>query len=56
MVAFGVLFGFVGLLVATPLLLAVMVLVRMLYVEDVLEGREASVDTHLSRPEEGPAP
>ena len=55
-VAFGVLFGFVGLLVATPLLLAVMVLVRMLYVEDVLEGREASVDTHLSRPEEGPAP
>ncbi|MCP1167174.1 AI-2E family transporter [Limimaricola sp. ASW11-118] len=35
-VAFGALFGFLGIVVATPLLLVVIVLVRMLYVEDVL--------------------
>ena len=34
----GVLAGLVGLLFATPLLLAVLVLVRTLYVEDVLGG------------------
>lgn len=41
-VAFGVLFGFLGLVVATPLLLVVIVLVRMLYVEDVLGDRDAA--------------
>ncbi len=35
-VAGGVLFGALGLLLATPLLYVVMVLVRMLYVEDIL--------------------
>lgn len=36
-VVLGVLLGFMGLLLATPLAAAVMVLVRMLYVEDFLE-------------------
>ena len=35
-VVFGVLFGFMGVFLATPLLLVVIVLVRMIYVEDVL--------------------
>lgn len=35
-VAFGVLFGFMGVLLATPLLLVTIILVRMIYVEDVL--------------------
>ncbi|WP_281826796.1 AI-2E family transporter [Jannaschia rubra] len=35
-VAFGVLFGFIGLLVATPLLLVVIILIKMIYVEDIL--------------------
>ena len=35
-VGFGVLFGFMGVLLATPLLLVIIVCVRMLYVEDVL--------------------
>lgn len=35
-VAMGVLFGFPGLLFATPLLVAIMVVVRMVYVGDVL--------------------
>jgi hypothetical protein len=35
-VLLGVLFGFVGLLVASPLTATVMLLVKMLYVEDVL--------------------
>ncbi len=34
----GALFGFVGVLVATPLAAVAMVLVKMLYVEDVLNG------------------
>ena len=37
----GVLFGLVGVLVATPLLLVLIVLVRMLYVEDALGDRGA---------------
>lgn len=41
----GVLFGFLGLLVATPLAVVVVVLVRMLYVEDVLGERPASQKT-----------
>ena len=35
-VAFGLLFGPLGIIVATPLMVAVMVLTKMLYVEDVL--------------------
>lgn len=38
-VAFGVLFGFMGVLLATPLLLVTIILVRMIYVEDVLGDR-----------------
>jgi predicted PurR-regulated permease PerM len=41
-VVFGLLFGIVGLIFATPLMVVVMVLVRKLYVERFLEGREAS--------------
>lgn len=40
-VAFGVLFGFLGLVVATPLMLVLIILVRMLYVEDVLKDYDA---------------
>ncbi|MBC7928224.1 MAG: AI-2E family transporter [Bryobacteraceae bacterium] len=36
----GVLFGFAGLALATPLAVTAMVLVRMLYIEDVLGDRE----------------
>lgn len=38
-VAFGSLFGFAGVLLATPLLLVAMVLVKRIYVEDVLGDR-----------------
>jgi predicted PurR-regulated permease PerM len=38
-VVFGLLLGFVGLILATPLMVVVMVLVRELYVERFLEGR-----------------
>lgn len=41
-VLFGLLFGFIGLVLAAPALVCVVVLVQMLYVEDVL-GREAEV-------------
>ena len=37
-VVIGTLFGFVGILVATPLLAVIIVLIKMLYVEDVLGG------------------
>lgn len=33
---FGSLFGFLGLLVATPLMAVTLVLIKMLYVEDAL--------------------
>jgi predicted PurR-regulated permease PerM len=36
-VAFGLIFGFVGVLFATPLMVVAMVLVQKLYIEDVLE-------------------
>ena len=42
-VVLGVLVGPVGLAVATPLVAAVVILVRRLYIEDVLEGRPATV-------------
>lgn len=37
-VVFGILFGVAGVLLATPLMVVSMVLVRKLYVEDVLES------------------
>lgn len=37
---FGIFFGFLGLLLATPLVAAIIVLVKMLYVEDVLGDKE----------------
>lgn len=48
-VGFGVLFGFMGVLLATPLLLVTIILVRMIYVEDVLG------DQTVHGPEEEPA-
>ena len=51
-IAFGAMFGFIGVALATPLLLVVIVLVRMLYVEDVLgdhsvgaEGDDGGTET-----------
>lgn len=41
-IIFGVLFGFLGLLLATPLMAVIIVLVRTLYVEDVLEAGRAA--------------
>jgi predicted PurR-regulated permease PerM len=41
---FGVFFGFLGLLLATPLVAAIIVLVKMLYVEDVLGDKENEDD------------
>lgn len=40
---FGIFFGFLGLMLATPLVAAVIVLVKMLYVEDIL-GDRSDVD------------
>ncbi|MBV0891836.1 AI-2E family transporter [Paracoccus sp. Z118] len=42
-VGFGVLFGFMGVLLATPLLLVLIVLVRMIYVEDILEDHTGDI-------------
>lgn len=39
-VAFGLLFGFLGVALAAPLAVALMVLVRMIYVEDVLGDKD----------------
>lgn len=41
-VGFGALFGLAGVLLATPLLIVTMILVRMLYVEDVLSDYDAA--------------
>lgn len=43
-VGFGVLFGLLGVLFATPLLVVLIVVVRMLYVEDVLGDHTAAPD------------
>jgi predicted PurR-regulated permease PerM len=43
LVFFGVLFGFLGLLLATPLAVVLLVLVKKLYVEDILGDTSASV-------------
>ncbi len=39
MVLFGMLFGFLGLFLATPLLAFILIATKALYVEDVLEDR-----------------
>jgi predicted PurR-regulated permease PerM len=39
--AFGTLFGMMGIVVATPLIVVLLVLVRRLYVEETLEGQPA---------------
>jgi predicted PurR-regulated permease PerM len=44
MVAFGLLFGFWGVLLATPMAVATMTVVRMAYVEDFLERRRSRKD------------
>ncbi len=40
-VVFGLLFGFMGVILATPLMVVVMILVRKLYVDEVLESGSA---------------
>jgi predicted PurR-regulated permease PerM len=45
MVLLGSLFGFLGVLLATPLAAAVLVLVRIFYVEDVLHDYSAKADS-----------
>ena len=47
-VIFGILFGLVGVLFATPLMVVVMVLVQKLYIEGFLES--ASADATFSSP------
>lgn len=42
-VIFGLLFGIIGIIFATPLMVVVMVLVRKLYIEDFLEGAPSAV-------------
>ena len=54
-IAFGVLFGFVGVLVATPLLLVLMVLVRMIYVEGILEDPTIEMAEEKARRRDGKA-
>jgi predicted PurR-regulated permease PerM len=60
MVLFGSAFGFMGVLLATPLLAVIMVLVKKLYIEDVLGDKETNDEpaTSLSspRPPEAPPP
>lgn len=48
-VVLGVLAGFLGLLLATPLTAAALVLVRMIYVEDVLDDRSAEATKRIPR-------
>jgi predicted PurR-regulated permease PerM len=52
MVLFGSAFGFLGVLLATPLLAVIMVLVRKLYIEDVL----GDIETNGAPPESPPPP
>lgn len=40
-VAFGLLFGFLGVFLATPFLIVVLIMINMLYIEDVLGKRPA---------------
>jgi predicted PurR-regulated permease PerM len=49
--ALAVLVGGLGLVLATPLLAVIMVLVQMLYIEDVLGDRETDVRAKVSEPD-----
>jgi predicted PurR-regulated permease PerM len=51
-VLFGVVFGFIGIVLASPLTAAAMILVKMLYVEDLLGDRlgESTVDHGSAKP------
>ena len=49
--ALAVLVGGLGLVLATPLLAVIMVLVQMLYIEDVLGDRETDVREKVSEPD-----
>jgi predicted PurR-regulated permease PerM len=49
-ILFGVLAGFLGLLLATPLVAAALVIVRMVYVEDVLGDRGVIAPARCSNP------
>ena len=44
-------FGIVGLFVATPLLAVIMVLIQMVYIEDVLGDRDTEVTEKVPEPE-----
>jgi predicted PurR-regulated permease PerM len=50
---FGVFFGFLGLLLATPLVAAIIVVVKMLYVEDVLGDRQDTDSRHTTPSSKG---
>lgn len=43
---FGIFFGFLGLMLATPIVAALVVIIRMLYVEDTLGDREEESNKH----------
>jgi predicted PurR-regulated permease PerM len=50
-IVLGVLFGILGLIVATPLMAVIMVLVKMLYVEDVLgDSVDVPMDEEMEIP------
>jgi predicted PurR-regulated permease PerM len=42
----GVLFGFMGVVLATPLIVAIMVLIQMLYVQDLLDTEVRVLGDH----------
>jgi predicted PurR-regulated permease PerM len=46
-VIFAALFGFLGLLLAMPLAVVIMVLIREIYVFDILNTRPAQIETHV---------
>jgi predicted PurR-regulated permease PerM len=56
MVLFGSLFGFMGVLLATPMLAVIMVLVRKLYIEDVLGDKEPAIAPATPSPPTSPPP
>jgi predicted PurR-regulated permease PerM len=49
-IVFGVIAGFLGLLLATPLVAAALVIVRMVYVEDVLGDRGVTLPVRCADP------
>jgi predicted PurR-regulated permease PerM len=52
MVLFGSLFGFLGILLATPLLATVLVLIKRLYIEDVLGDKEMDAPVAITENKE----